>query len=260
MNRTSDPDAILAAWLDEGAQRAPERFVWAALEQVERIPQPGGWRIALENLTMPLKIVATAAGAAALLALGLAAYQLFAGSNVGTNVTDPRLLTVDDLARIVVEPTDLAKALHITREFAGPEALSISGAAPADSRGFLDGRLLDLDDDDNPDTGHFEIFAGVFETQADAELAFDAAVATYEFPDRWGLDPASLYRRVVGSPGLGDEGASYVTRLSGGTPDSAIYVWRVNNVLLHAVGIRLFRTTEYGYLRSIAEGMDARAH
>ena len=80
MNREPNIDEIVARWVDDGPEVAPERLVWAALEEVERTPQRGAWRVALENAPMFKKI--------ALPVLGVAAVVLIAGiafQQLGTN-------------------------------------------------------------------------------------------------------------------------------------------------------------------------------
>ena len=69
MNHDRNVDDIVAHWVDEGPDAAPERFVWAALDEVERTPQRGSWRIALENLPMFAKLAVPIVGAAAVLVL-----------------------------------------------------------------------------------------------------------------------------------------------------------------------------------------------
>ena len=83
MNRDRNVEDIVARWVDEGPDAAPERFVWAALDAVERTPQRGSWRIALENLPMFAKLVVPIVGAAAVLVLAILAYQQFGGVGTG---------------------------------------------------------------------------------------------------------------------------------------------------------------------------------
>jgi hypothetical protein len=83
MNRDRNVDDIVTHWVDEGPDAAPERFVWAALDVVERTPQRGSWRIALENMPMIAKLVVPIVGAAAVLVLAILAYQQFGGVGTG---------------------------------------------------------------------------------------------------------------------------------------------------------------------------------
>jgi hypothetical protein len=75
MNREPNVDEIVARWVDDGAEVAPERLVWAALEEVERTPQRGAWRIALENAPMFKKIALPFIGVAAVVLVAIIAYQ-----------------------------------------------------------------------------------------------------------------------------------------------------------------------------------------
>jgi hypothetical protein len=83
MNRDRNVDEVVTHWVDEGPDAAPERFVWAALDAVERTPQRGSLRIALENLPMFAKLVVPIVGAAAVLVLGILAYRQFGGVGTG---------------------------------------------------------------------------------------------------------------------------------------------------------------------------------
>jgi hypothetical protein len=83
MNRDRNVDDIVTQWVDEGPDAAPERFVWAALDAVERTPQRGSWRIALENMPMIAKLVVPIVGAAAVLVIAILAYQQLGGGGTG---------------------------------------------------------------------------------------------------------------------------------------------------------------------------------
>ena len=83
MNQDRNVDEVVARWVDEGPDAAPERFVWAALDAVEHTPQRGSWRIALENMPMIAKLVVPIVGAAAVLVLAILAYQQFGGVGTG---------------------------------------------------------------------------------------------------------------------------------------------------------------------------------
>jgi len=74
MSREPKLDQIVTRWVDDGPDVAPERFVWAALDQVERTPQRGSWRMALENTPMFLKFGLPVLGAAAAIVLALVIY------------------------------------------------------------------------------------------------------------------------------------------------------------------------------------------
>jgi hypothetical protein len=75
MNREPNVDEIVARWVDDGPEVAPERFVWAALEEVERTPQRGAWHLALENASMFKKIAIPFLGVAAVVLVAFIAYE-----------------------------------------------------------------------------------------------------------------------------------------------------------------------------------------
>jgi hypothetical protein len=83
MNRDRNVEDIVARWVDEGPDAAPERFVWAALDAVEHAPQRGSWRIALENMPMIAKLVVPIVGAATVLVIAILAYQQLGGGGTG---------------------------------------------------------------------------------------------------------------------------------------------------------------------------------
>ncbi|HEX5578630.1 MAG TPA: hypothetical protein VFY43_03090, partial [Candidatus Limnocylindria bacterium] len=72
-----------------GPEIAPERFVWAALDQVERTPQRDSWRVALENTPMLFKVAVPVLGAAAVIALALFIYGRINPAPTGTPVHSP---------------------------------------------------------------------------------------------------------------------------------------------------------------------------
>lgn len=250
MNRERDFDETMADWLDEGADRAPERFVWAALEDAERTPQRGAWRVSLEELFMHLKPAAPILGVAAILALAVVAFQLVRTSDVGGPSPTPRYITSGDLPSIILTESNVPDGMTVRRTLSGYSALTTApppGGAPVDAPpGFVDALLTDLD----AEPGRYATVAAVYETAADAERAYDADIATHESPDGWGLTPSST------DPGLGDESVAY-TGPAYGEGTVGIYIWRVNNVFLTAVGVEDYDPAR---VLSIAEGMDARAH
>jgi hypothetical protein len=67
MNRERDIDDLLRAWVSEGADHAPEHFVWAALDRIEATPQRGTWRRSLRRAAMRLSFAPLLLGTAAVL-------------------------------------------------------------------------------------------------------------------------------------------------------------------------------------------------
>jgi hypothetical protein len=84
MNHEQNLDEIVARWVDDGPEVAPERFVWAALDAVEHSPQRHGWLLTLENAPMFKKVVLPVLGVAAVILVAvIALQQLNAGPEPG---------------------------------------------------------------------------------------------------------------------------------------------------------------------------------
>lgn len=89
MSHEPNSDQILTRWVDEGPEVAPERFVWAALDQVEQTPQRGSWRVAVENTPMLLKVAVPVLGAAAAIVLTMLIYGRMNPAPTGNPVESP---------------------------------------------------------------------------------------------------------------------------------------------------------------------------
>jgi hypothetical protein len=259
MNREHDFDRTIRSWLDDGADRAPERFVWAALEDVERTAQRGaGWAL-LETAIMKLKPAAPILGVAAVVLVAIAAYQ-FLGGNVGgppepTPTPTPRVYVAEDLPTIVASISSAPELMVVDNTSTALDALN-RPLTPR-SRGFneaayVDARMANLNSDED---GGLVSWAVVFETVADADAAFDFLAAEHDSDDGWGMEPWD------GHLALGDESAAY----EGAAYDfdlARIHLWRVNNLLLAAVVVDVAEISDADVdsVRSLAEWMDERAH
>lgn len=260
MNRKQDFDHTLRQWLDEGADQAPERFVWAALEDVERTAQRGAWRASLEGILMKLKPATPFLGVAAAVLLAIAAYSLF-GGNVGGPTTPtpipipiPRVFTTADLPTIILTAANAPDGLTVDATTTGYEALNTplrSGTAIMNLTGFTDARMTNLN---STEAGGYVTWSALYETTAEAEAAFDFLLAEHESAAGWGL------KRSPAAPLLGDQsvmydGAAYTF------DDARIHLWRVNNLLLAAVALDVVAVDSEMAARvdEIANGMDERA-
>jgi hypothetical protein len=266
MNRERDVDQILKHWLADGADRAPERFVWAALEETERIAQRGAWQASLEGFLMKFKTAAPFLGVAAVAILALAAYQLW-GPGVGgpheSASPTPRAVTAGDLASIVpgddlpsgwtLDNTITANSsviLYPTRSVGGADqALGVVGTLVGGQANEFTGP---------PEGGVYTAWVALFDTPADAQRALQIYLPDFESADGWGLSPATV-------PALGDESHVFsgtTLRLIAGPAGtdpvpSQIYIWRVGSLLLAAAG---FFDYDAATLQSVALAMNDRAH
>ncbi len=84
MSREPSSEQVVSRWVDDGPEVAPERFVWAALDQVERTPQRGRWRVALEDTPLLLKVAVPVLGAAAVIVLAIFAFGRLNPAPTGT--------------------------------------------------------------------------------------------------------------------------------------------------------------------------------
>lgn len=235
MNREPDFDQTLKDWLDEGSDHAPERFIWAALDEVERSAQRGAWRVSLEERFVNIKPVAVVLVTAATIIAAIATYQFVAGPNVGDPGPSPTpqptaaSFTAVDLPYIVFAaftPEDLTVDAN---EF-GVEALRRPfhpGGPEIDQTAFVDARMTNLN---STETGGYVSWAALFETAADAEVAFDY-VANEHGPNGWGMTRSQFY------PGPGDEAAVFTGAAYDIFERNQTYLWRVGNLVLAAVGV-----------------------
>jgi hypothetical protein len=247
-------------WLDEGADQAPERFVWQALEDVERTPQRRAWITALheraDQVAPPARVLGVAA---ALVLLLVGSYLVFGRGNVGQDEPTPRQYETRDLERIVVwegtKPADWTL-----------DSLQTSGVTEIPARTVTPQAFLALPEMQPVVAGRYTNFTGpdsafmswsvVFETAADAHAALPTFVNEMASPDGWGLG--------TGAPSeLGDDGRVFTgqTRalLAGERTEPVpmrLYLWRRGNLLLALGGWFEYDADQ---LLQVATGMDARA-
>ena len=258
MNREPDFDRTLKDWLDEGSDRAPERFIWAALDDVERSAQRGAWRVSLEERFVTMKPAALVLVTAAVIIGAIATYQLVAGPNVGgpgptpspTSSSQPTAgrFIATDLPSIVVTAANAPEGLTVDANEFGEAALLVPlrpGGPPIDQTAFVDARMTNIN---TTETGGYVSWAALFETAADAEVAFDYVVEEHGSAG-WEMTRSSV------DPGLGDESASFTGAAYNIFPTNETHVWRVDNLVLAAVGVGDYGA---GQVRSIADLMDSR--
>jgi hypothetical protein len=252
MNREHDFDQTIRSWLDDGADRAPERFVWAALQDVERTDQRGARWALLDGLLMKIKPAAPILGVAAVVLLAIAMFQFLGGNVGGPNPTStPRSYSSEDLAAIVVSEQNAPEDLTFARSQEGYLSL-VTPFRPG-------GPALDLDPFVGSLTNYFDgtgtgdayegyvSWSALFETEDDADQAYDYLVIEHE--SGWGLE------RSAADPNLGDKSVSY-TGAAYDWEDAHVILWRTDNLLLAAVGVGLFDAET---VRSLADAMADRA-
>ena len=196
-----------------------------------------------------------AVAAILLIAAGAIGFAL-AGSRPPVPVPSP----VPALLDIVVTEANVPSGLTVHRTVRGVEALRTSKVVPEDVVGFVDAMETSFDGDEHHQGDHEDLyttFGAVFESVADADRAFDAAVVLHEAGDGWGLAAGKAPIKRDAVPGLGDASVHYTQGSDYGYPEISVYLWRVDNVLLHAVDYHPYDRSDL--LESIVRAMDARA-
>jgi hypothetical protein len=250
MNREPSFDQTVMDWLDEGADRAPERFVWAALEEVERTAQRGAWPASTEEFLMQFKRAVPMLGIAAAVVLAIVAYQVFGTSNVGDAEPTPRAYTAEDLPNIVLTEATRPDGADGGETRSGRLVLLEPlrpGGDVIDTSVVVDGLSTDTE---FPDQGLYTTWSVLFETSADAEQAFDFIVAEHDSPEGWDVGDSRT------DPNLGDESAAWTGELYTLRGESDTIFWRENNLLLAAVA---WGDSDTDQLRSIADAMADRS-
>ena len=252
MNRERDIDETLATWLDEGADTAPERFVWAAIDNVERTPQRGSWLVSVEEFLMHLKPAAPILGVVAVAALAVATYQLVWSPNVGGPPVAPTTFRAEDLPRILLNEENAPAGWAIDDEgtLTGAAALNMplrAGGDTIDPTAFVDALSITGGDD----VGAYLTWAALFETPEAASEAFDFVATEHDSPDGWGLAGTRT------DPGLGDESATWTGQQYDLVPSARTIFWREGNVLLAVVGFADWNADD---VRALADAMANRAN
>ena len=266
MTRQRDFDDLLREWTDVGDERLPDRYLRAALHQIESTRQRGARPAPLEDLIMRLQPAASILAVAAVTILAIGAYIAFSGGNIGGPAPTPepsRTISAADLATIVLADTDAPQGMGHDDSVTGVAALirPFNGVTDDDSTaaltqaGFVEGRYAEF----SGDPGALLSWAALFETVEDAERSLALYGTELESEDGYGLSS--------GTPvDIGDEGAFYEGEsvLGAGGPGpvgpnvhTRVYLWRVGTLVLAAGSYGDFSTED---LRAVAEEMDARAH
>ena len=182
--------------------------------------------------------------------LSLVACQTAGTSSAGSPDLTSRAYTSADLASIVVTQDTAPEDLTVEEGDSGLAALNLplppESDKPIDTTAFVDALETRIE---HSMTGGYTSWSALFETADAAERAFEFFAEQHESKDGWGLQSSRP------DLDLGDESV-YYTGPAYGWNTAGIYFWRESNLLLAAVGTEAYKPE---LLRSIAEGMDARA-
>lgn len=257
-----DFERRLGRYLEEGADRAPEQFVWQALDDVERTPQRPGWLTWTDELRGRLGAPARMVGIAAVLVLLLVgSYLVFSRGNVGHAEPTPRVYQPADLQRIVIWEDTKPADWTLDNLISNPGQVLEVVARTMDPTAFVDlpemgqligGRYTDF----SGPGGAYMSWGTLYSTSAHAEAAIPLIANELAAADGWGLGPGM--ETNLGNGGLRFTGETRV--LVRGDPHDPVptllYLWRVDNMLLAVGGWFEFDPME---IRRLAEAMDARA-
>jgi hypothetical protein len=250
MTRQPELDRVVSDWLDDGADQAPERFVWLALDEVERTPQRVAWVAATEEFLMQFKRAAPVLGIAAAVVLAIVAFQILGSRSVGDPEPTPRVYAPEELPDIILSEGNALEGLQPQADTrtGGVDALMTPlhpAGEPINTEQFVDAQQVDL----NGPTGGFTTWAALFETPAAAADAFAFLVTEHESPEGWDLAASRQ------EPNLGDESAMWTGQQYDMTSAGTI-MWRQGNLILAAVGWADWSSEE---VRVIADLMADRA-
>ena len=262
MNPETDTDRRLQAWLVQGVDQAPERIVWASLDEIEFVEQRRPLIAGLDDLRLRLRPATGLARLLAIAALLLIALVVAGIVGVGDRAPTSRIFEVADLQRIVVfedtKPSDwtLDSLLTTPHDVGTIPVRTVPGAEHGQMtlpKGYLTGRYTDFS---GPD-GAYVSWAALFATNADADAGLEFYRNEMASPDGWGVGPGEPVE-------LGEEGTVYtgetrrfvIDTVFGDPVAMRLYLWRDGNLLLAFGGWFDFDPDE---VRSLAEGMDARA-
>ena len=250
MTRQPGFDHVVTEWLDDGADRAPDRFVWAALEDVERTSQRDAWLASTEDFLMQFKRAAPVLGIAAAIILAIVAFQIVGSPSVGDDDPTPRVYAPEDLPDIVLTEANALDSMTVESEkqTTGISALVIPlapGGDTIDTTHFVDALSVEL----GTSIGGFTTWSALFESAEAAQQAYDFLVAEHESPEGWGLAGSRE------DPELGEASAMW-TGQQYDMISARTILWRQGNLLLAAVGWADWEPEE---VRIIADQMADRA-
>ena len=261
MNVERDSERELRAWVAEGVDRAPERFVWAALDDIEQLPQRTPWRTWLDGLASRLRPVAGLATAAAVILVAVAILPRAFEPNPGTGGT--REFVMADLPGIVLWDETKPTAWTLDNLVSNPHEILVIPIRSMtqteldnlpDPGGYIGGRFTNFSGP--AAVGLFMSWGALFNSEESAAAALPFYQQEMQSSEAWGLG--------AGVPtDLGDDGWRYTGETSaftlprsGNREPADVYLWRNGNLLLAVGGWFTFDPAE---VLAAAQGMDARA-
>ncbi len=272
MNRQTDHDALLRRWLEEGANAAPERFVKAALQDIETTGQRRlRWTLPRRHGMTIHRYAMYAAAAAAMIVVSAVGLAYVAGPrDTGTQTPSPaatvtpELITSAQLERISLHggPAVMDGSNAGIAAIYGPDAGLVAGgddalaallppgASTADLPASRGARYVEFSGpmlNDPRTQASLATYVAIFETPDGAHAAYESLVDAHESPEGWNLEPETT------SEELGAERVHY----AGPAYDRGeviVYFWRERNAVLAALA---WGDTSPTLLIDVARRMDS---
>jgi hypothetical protein len=260
MNLERDADRQLRAWAAEGIDRAPDQFVWAALDEIDRVPQRSARRTRLDGLVIRLRPAATLLGAAAAVIVAIAVVSRFVAPNPGPGTS--RDFVQADLAGILLWQDTKPSTWTLDNLVSNPREVSLipirsmtetETETHPEPPGLVGGRYTDF----SGPAGAFMSWGLLFETDAQASAALPFYEREMDAADAWGLGPGDPISLGDGGFAYSGETTAFLGQPTGVDPIRAdVYLWRDGNLLLAVGGWFDFDPAE---VLAAAEGMNQRA-
>lgn len=260
MNVERDSDRMLRSWVSEGIDRAPDRFVWAALDEIETLSQRPAWRTRLAGLGIRIRPAAPLVGAAVVVLVGVSILARIVAPSV--EVGGQRTFEPVDLQSLVLWEDTMPATWTLDNLVTNADQVRLTPI-----RSMTDAELQALKAPHSYVAGRYTEFSGpdavfiswglLFERDDQAAAALPFFEKEMASPDGWGLGPDVPI--TVGDGGLVYSGETTALMGSPGSTEptrARIYLWRDRNVLLAVGGWFDFDENE---LRGVVEAMDRRA-
>jgi hypothetical protein len=260
VNVERDSDRRLREWVATGVDRAPERFVWSALDEIEQLPQRAAWRTRLDGLGLRLRPLAGLAAIAAVILVAIAVVPRFLEPNFGAAGT--RSFVTADLPGILLWDDTIPTSWTLDNLVSNPWEVSVIPI-----RSMTATEIENLPEPGGLVAGRFTnglgpslafmSWAALFETDSQAAAALPFYEREMEAADAWGLGPGEPIAFGDGGHVYTGETTAFLGPPTGIDPTGGqVYLWRDGNLLLAVGAYSDYDATE---LRVIAEAMDERA-
>ncbi len=102
-------DDLIREWTDIGEEHLPDRYLQAALAEIETTPQRGAWPAPLEGLIMRFQATAPYLAVAAVVVAAVVLYAAFAGPPVGVQDASPTPSPASPESSAPVSPSPTAR-------------------------------------------------------------------------------------------------------------------------------------------------------